>query len=117
MCAASHLGTGINFGSVSPEIVGFLQACGSRLNILVAGGTGSGKTTVLNLISSFIPADERVVTVENVAELNPPDMLRRLVRLESQPSIEGRPRFRCAIWVINVLRMSRPTGNWRGACR
>ncbi|MCA9978080.1 MAG: CpaF family protein, partial [Anaerolineales bacterium] len=96
----------INFGSVSPEIVGFLQACVlGRLNILVAGGTGSGKTTVLNLISSFIPADERVVTVENVAELNPPDMLRRLVRLESQPSIEGRPPVPMRDLVINALRM------------
>ncbi|MBE2200215.1 MAG: CpaF family protein [Anaerolinea sp.] len=96
----------VQFGSVSTEIVEFLQACvRGRLNILVAGGTASGKTTVLNLISGFIPEQERVVTVENVAELNPPTTLKRLVRLESQPGIEGRPAVAMRDLVVNALRM------------
>lgn len=59
----------IRFGSVTPEMAEFLDACvRARLNIIVAGGTGGGKTTVMNVLAQFIPADERIVTVEEVAE-------------------------------------------------
>jgi pilus assembly protein CpaF len=60
----------IRFGSITPEMVEVLQACvKARLNMLVSGGTGSGKTTVLNILTEFIPADERIVTVEEVATI------------------------------------------------
>ncbi len=59
----------IRFGSLTPEMAEFLNACiKSRLNIIVAGGTGSGKTTVMNIMAQFIPDDERIITVEEVAE-------------------------------------------------
>ena len=75
-----------------------------RLNILVAGGTGAGKTTMLNVLSSFIPADERIVTIEDAAELQ----LRQphVVRLESRPpNIEGRGEITIRDLVRNALRM------------
>lgn len=60
----------IDFGTITPEAVEFLKACVyARLNIVVSGGTGSGKTTFLNVLSGFIPDDERIVTIENAAEL------------------------------------------------
>ena len=60
----------IRFGTATPEMFDFLKACvEARLNIFVAGGTGSGKTTMLNILSSFIPSDERIVTIEDAAEL------------------------------------------------
>jgi pilus assembly protein CpaF len=60
----------INFGTITPNIAMFIKACvEARLNIVVSGGTGSGKTTTLNVISSFIPEDERIVTIEDAAEL------------------------------------------------
>ena len=60
----------IRFKSVAPEMVTFLEACvKSGLNILIVGGTGSGKTTLLNTLSCFIPEDERIVTIEDAAEL------------------------------------------------
>jgi pilus assembly protein CpaF len=60
----------IRFGTATPEMFTFLQACvKARLNMVVSGGTGSGKTTMLNVLSSFIPDDERIVTIENAAEL------------------------------------------------
>jgi len=60
----------INFGTMTPEVAMFLKACvEARLNIVVSGGTGSGKTTTLNVISSFIPDDERIITIEDAAEL------------------------------------------------
>src|ERR687883_178747 len=80
----------IRFGTLSREMAEFLSACvRARLNIVVSGGTGSGKTTTLNALSSFIPDDERIITVENAAELQ----LRQehVVTLESRPSnVEGR---------------------------
>src|SRR3954454_14722661 len=80
----------IRFGSATPEMFDFLRACvEARLNIFVSGGTGSGKTTMLNVLSSFIPNDERIVTVEDAAELQ----LRQehVVTLESPPAnIEGK---------------------------
>ncbi len=79
----------VRFGTATPEMFEFLEACvRARLNIFVAGGTGSGKTTMLNILSSFIPDDERIVTIEDAAELQ----LRQehVVTLEARPSnIEG----------------------------
>lgn len=95
----------IEWGSITPEAVTFLKACiESRLNIVISGGTGSGKTTFLNVLSQFIPNDERIVTIENAAELQ----LRQehVVTLESRPSnIEGRGEVTIRALVINALRM------------
>ena len=95
----------IRFGSLTPEMAKFLGACvKSRLNIVVSGGTGSGKTTTLNVLSSFIPDDERIVTCEDAAELQ----LRQehVVTLESRPSnIEGKGAVSIRDLVRNCLRM------------
>jgi pilus assembly protein CpaF len=95
----------INFGSITPEALQFLKACvQARLNIVISGGTGSGKTTFLNILSQFIPADERIVTIENAAELQ----LRQehVVTLESRPpNIEGRGEVTIRALVVNSLRM------------
>lgn len=106
----------IRFGTFTQEMAMFLKACvEARLNILVAGGTGSGKTTMLNVLSSFIPDDERIVTIENAAELQ----LRQdhVVRLESRPpNIEGKGEITIRDLVINSLRM-RPERIVVGECR
>jgi pilus assembly protein CpaF len=95
----------INFGTVTPNIAMFLKACvEARMNIVVSGGTGSGKTTTLNVISSFIPEDERIVTIEDAAELQ----LRQehVVRLETRPpNIEGKGAITIRDLVRNSLRM------------
>jgi pilus assembly protein CpaF len=95
----------INFGSLSPQTADFLDACvRGRLNIIVSGGTGSGKTTTLNVLSSFIPSDERIVTIEDAAELQ----LKQdhVVRLESRPAnIEGKGAVTIRDLVKNSLRM------------
>ncbi len=95
----------INFGTITPNIAMFLKACvESRLNIVVSGGTGSGKTTTLNVISSFIPDDERIVTIEDAAEIQ----LRQehVVRLETRPpNIEGKGAITIRDLVRNSLRM------------
>lgn len=95
----------INFGTVSPAMAKFLQACvQARLNIVVSGGTGSGKTTTLNCLSSFIPSDERIVTIEDAAELQ----LKQdhVVTLETRPpNIEGRGAITIRDLVRNSLRM------------
>ena len=95
----------IQFGSITQEALQFLKACvEARLNIVISGGTGSGKTTFLNIISGFIPGDERIVTIENAAELQ----LRQehVVTLESRPpNIEGRGEVTIRALVINALRM------------
>ncbi len=95
----------VQFGSITPEAIQFLKACvEARLNIVISGGTGSGKTTFLNVLSGFIPADERIVTIENAAELQ----LRQehVVTLESRPpNIEGRGEITIRQLVINCLRM------------
>jgi pilus assembly protein CpaF len=106
----------LRFRSTGPEIVEFLKACVvAGLNILIAGGTGSGKTTLLNNLSSFIPIDERIVTIEDAAELQ----LRQphVVRLETRPpNIEGKGRITIRDLLINALRM-RPDRIVVGECR
>ncbi len=106
----------IRFGSITAEAVEFLKACViARLNIIVSGGTGSGKTTFLNILSGFIPDDERIITVENAAELQ----LRQehVVTLESRPpNIEGKGEVSIRDLVINCLRM-RPDRIVVGECR
>jgi pilus assembly protein CpaF len=106
----------IRFGTFTAEMATFLKACvEARLNIIVSGGTGSGKTTMLNVLSSFIPGDERIITIENAAELQ----LRQehVVRLESRPpNIEGKGEITIRDLVINSLRM-RPERIVVGECR
>jgi pilus assembly protein CpaF len=95
----------IEFGSLSHQTADFLDACvRGRLNIVVSGGTGAGKTTTLNVLSSFIPSDERIVTIEDAAELQ----LKQdhVVRLESRPAnIEGKGAVHIRDLVRNSLRM------------
>ncbi|EIW20447.1 MULTISPECIES: CpaF family protein [Pelosinus] len=95
----------IGFGSLSETMAGFLRACiAARLNIVVSGGTGSGKTTTLNVLSSFIPSDERIVTIEDAAELQL--MQEHVVTLESRPAnIEGSGQITIRDLVRNALRM------------
>ena len=106
----------IRFGSITPEAIEFLKACVmARINIVVSGGTGSGKTTFLNVLSGFIPGDERIITIENAAELQ----LRQehVVTLESRPpNIEGKGEVTIRDLVINSLRM-RPDRIVVGECR
>lgn len=95
----------INFGTMTPEVAMFLKTCvEARLNIVVSGGTGSGKTTTLNVISSFIPDDERIVTIEDAAELQLAQ--EHVVRLETRPpNIEGKGAITIRDLVRNSLRM------------
>src|SRR5689334_15495021 len=106
----------IRFGTSTPDMFEFLRACvEARLNIFVSGGTGSGKTTTLNVLSSFIPDDERIVTIEDAAELQ----LRQehVVTLESRPpNIEGKGAIPIRELVRNSLRM-RPDRIVVGECR
>jgi pilus assembly protein CpaF len=92
-------------GTLSPEMAAFLQAAvDARLNIVVSGGTGSGKTTMLNALSSFIPADQRIVTIEDAAELKLQQ--EHVVSLEARPAnVEGRGEVTIRQLVINALRM------------
>ena len=105
-----------NYKAVTPEIRDFLEACvKSHLNVLVLGGTGSGKTTLLNNLSTFIQENERIVTIEDAAELQ----LRQphVVRLETRPAnIEGKGRITIRDLLINALRM-RPDRIVVGECR
>jgi pilus assembly protein CpaF len=96
----------LRFGSWSEDIVAFLRACViARLNIVVAGGAGSGKTTLLNMMIGMIPSDERVVTVEQQAELQPRG-IEHLVRLESRPpNWAGEGEVSMSDLVVNALRM------------
>jgi len=106
----------INYKSCSAEMVEFFEACViSGLNLLIAGGTGSGKTTLLNNLSGFIPEDERIVTIEDAAELQ----LRQphVVRLETRPpNLEGKGRITIRDLLVNSLRM-RPDRIVVGECR
>jgi pilus assembly protein CpaF len=106
----------IEFGSVTAEAMELLKACvQARLNIIISGGTGTGKTTFLNVLSGFIPHDERIITVENAAELQLQQ--EHVITLESRPpNIEGRGEVTIQDLVINTLRM-RPDRIVVGECR
>lgn len=95
----------IQFGSLSPEMAELLNACVlARMNIIVSGGTGTGKTTMLNVLSSFIPASDRIVTIEDAVELQLQQD--HVVRLESRPAnIEGKGEISIRDLVRNSLRM------------
>ena len=103
-------------GSATEEMLDFMRACiEGRLNVVISGGTGSGKTTFLNILSSFIPEDERIVTIEDAAELSLAQP--HVVRLESRPAnIEGRGEIKIRDLVRNSLRM-RPDRIVVGECR
>ena len=106
----------IRFDSITREMAEFMRAAvRSRLNVLVSGGTGSGKTTTLNIMSGFIPEDERIITVEDAAELQLHQD--HVVTLESRPAnVEGRGRVSIRDLVVNCLRM-RPDRIVVGECR
>ncbi|HLO12999.1 MAG TPA: CpaF family protein [Pseudoneobacillus sp.] len=95
----------VNFGTLTNDMAIFLDACvKARLNIFVSGGTGSGKTTTLNVLSNFIPDDERIVTIEDAAELQLGQD--HVVSLESRPAnIEGKGAITIRDLVRNSLRM------------
>jgi pilus assembly protein CpaF len=108
----------ISFGTITQRVADFTRACvRGRLNLLISGGTGSGKTTTLNVMSSYIPGDERIVTVEDAAELQLHQ--EHVLTLESRPAnIEGKGQVTIRDLVRNTLRM-RPdrivVGEVRGA--
>ena len=95
----------ISFGTLDRKMADFIRACiQARINILVSGGTGSGKTTTLNVLSSFIPENERIVTIEDAAELKLQQT--HVVTLESRPAnIEGSGQITIRDLVKNALRM------------
>jgi pilus assembly protein CpaF len=95
----------VRFGTLNPDVATLLSATvRGRLNVLVTGGTGTGKTTLLNVLSGFIPDDERIVTIEDAVELQLHQS--HVVRLESRPAnIEGRGQVTIRDLVRNALRM------------
>lgn len=106
----------LNYKAFTPEMVMLLEGCiKARLNIIISGGTGSGKTTLLNTLSSFIQNDQRVVTIEDAAELQLQQ--EHVVRLETRPAnIEGTGAITATDLVRNALRM-RPERIIIGECR
>ena len=106
----------LNFRSFTPEMVMLLEgAMKARLNIIISGGTGSGKTTLLNTLSSFIPNEDRIVTIEDAAEIQLQQD--HVVRLETRPpNIEGKGAVTATDLVKNCLRM-RPERIIIGECR
>ncbi len=106
----------VGFGTATAEMFEFLKACvEARLNIFVSGGTGSGKTTFLNVLSSFIPEEDRIITVEDAAELQ----LRQkhVIRLEARPAnLEGQGEITIRDLIRNSLHM-RPDRIIVGECR
>jgi pilus assembly protein CpaF len=95
----------INFGSLTPKSAHFLAACvQGKLNVLVSGGTGTGKTTTLNALSAYIPGDERIITIEDAAELQLQQD--HVITLEARPpNIEGQGEVKIRELVRNALRM------------
>jgi pilus assembly protein CpaF len=95
----------VRFGTLTEQAAEFLAACvQGKLNVLVAGGTGTGKTTLLNALSAFIPASERIITIEDSAELQLQQ--RHVIPLESRPpNVEGKGEIRIRELVRNALRM------------
>lgn len=95
----------IDFGTLTPEMAELLNACvKAKLNIIVSGGTGTGKTTLLNVLSSFLPANERIVTIEDAVELQ--IQQEHVVRLESRPpNTEGKGEVTIRELLRNSLRM------------
>ncbi|MGH3442788.1 MAG: CpaF family protein [Nitriliruptorales bacterium] len=95
----------VSFGTMTGSLSAFLQQCvAGRINILVSGGTGAGKTTTLNVLSSYIPDGERIVTIEDAAELKMQQP--HVVRMEARPpNIEGRGQITIRDLVRNSLRM------------
>jgi len=106
----------IRYKTITPQMAEFLEMCvKAHKNMVISGGTGSGKTTTLNIISSFIPEDERIVTVEDAAELQLPQ--EHWVQLESRPAnLEGKGAITIRDLVKNCLRM-RPDRIIVGECR
>jgi pilus assembly protein CpaF len=106
----------LNYKAFTPEMVMLLEgAIKARLNIIISGGTGSGKTTLLNTLSSFIPNHDRIVTIEDAAELQLQQD--HVVRLETRPpNIEGKGQISATDLVRNALRM-RPERIIIGECR
>ena len=106
----------LNFKSLTPEMVMLLEgAIKAKLNVIISGGTGSGKTTLLNTLSSFISNDDRIVTIEDAAELQLQQS--HIVRLETRPpNIEGKGKISATDLVRNCLRM-RPDRIIIGECR
>jgi pilus assembly protein CpaF len=95
----------VGFGTLTPEIAEFLEICvKARLNVVISGGTGSGKTTTLNVMSGYIPSDERIITIENAAELQLQQD--HVISLESRmANIEGKGEVTIRDLVVNSLRM------------
>ncbi len=106
------------FGSITEEVAEFLRVCvEGRLNVIISGGTGSGKTTLLNALSAYIPDRERIVTIEDTAELQIHRYKPHVVRLEGRPAnIEGKGAVTIRDLVVNSLRM-RPDRIVVGECR
>src|SRR5437764_239967 len=106
----------LNYKAFTPEMAMLMEACiKARLNIVISGGTGCGKTTLLNTLSSFIPHDERIVTIEDAAELQLQQ--EHIVRLETRPpNVEGKGSITTRDLVRNALRM-RPERIIIGECR
>ena len=106
----------LNYKAFTPEMAMLMEACiKARLNIIISGGTGCGKTTLLNTLSSFIPSEERIVTIEDAAELQLQQD--HVVRLETRPpNIEGKGAVATRDLVRNALRM-RPERIIIGECR
>jgi pilus assembly protein CpaF len=106
----------VRFGTATPEMFEFLRVCvEARLNLFVSGGTGSGKTTFLNVISSFIPEDQRIITIEDAAELQLHQ--KHVITLESRPAnLEGKGEMAIRDLLRNALHM-RPDRIIVGECR
>src|SRR5215813_6976527 len=106
----------LNYKAFTPEMAMLLEACiKARLNVVISGGTGSGKTTLLNTLSGFIPGDERIITIEDAAELQLQQ--EHIVRLETRPpNIENKGAVTTRDLVRNALRM-RPERIIIGECR